>query len=154
MMQKEDGRTRMYELTEILKHFVNGAFIGVDHNALLVQHQDVHGQPFGGHPQRVVCTERESVVVFFLFRKHSTCSAYVREAAARVPTIRNQRRWRFHNSPASLLEHVDLSQRAKSKCENEACLHIGPRGGQHRACEQRKAASPVLRYLEAWAIGV
>lgn len=51
----------MYELTEILKHFLNAAFIGVNHNTLLIQHQDVHGQPLGGHPQWVVCTERERV---------------------------------------------------------------------------------------------
>lgn len=47
----------MNELTKTLKQLLNAAFIGVNHNTLLIQHQDVHGQPFGGHPQWVVCTE-------------------------------------------------------------------------------------------------
>lgn len=34
---------------------MNSFFIGVNHDPLLIQHQDIHGQPFGGHPQWVVC---------------------------------------------------------------------------------------------------
>lgn len=45
--------------TETLKHLVNGAFVGVHHDALFIQHQDVHGQPLGGHPQRVVYTDKD-----------------------------------------------------------------------------------------------
>lgn len=47
----------MNELTKTLKQLLNAAFIGVNHNTLLIQHQDVHGQPFGGHPKWVVCIE-------------------------------------------------------------------------------------------------
>lgn len=46
--------TVMYDLTKTLKHFLNAAFVGLHHNTLVIQHQDIHGQPFRGHPQWVV----------------------------------------------------------------------------------------------------
>lgn len=67
----------MYELTKALKHFLNGAFIGVNHNTLLTQHQDVHGQPFGGHPQWVVYIGKEREGLFSV--KKSKCFANIRE---------------------------------------------------------------------------
>lgn len=51
--------TGMCDRTKSLKHFLNGGFIGIDHDALVVQHQDIHGQPFGGHPQWVVYADME-----------------------------------------------------------------------------------------------
>lgn len=49
----------MCDRTQTLKHLLDGEFVGVDHDALLVQHQDVHGQPFGGHPQWVVYADKD-----------------------------------------------------------------------------------------------
>lgn len=49
----------MRDRTQTLKHLLNGAFVGVHHDALVIQHQDVHGQPFGGHPQWVVYADKD-----------------------------------------------------------------------------------------------
>lgn len=55
----------VYELTKTLKHFLNGVFLGLHHNTLLIQHQDIHGQPFRGHPQRVVYRGKNDSVLFW-----------------------------------------------------------------------------------------
>lgn len=39
---------------QTFEHFLDSGFVGVDDNALGVQHQDIHRQPLGGHPQRMV----------------------------------------------------------------------------------------------------
>lgn len=59
LMVRWDAMTGMCDRTKSLKHFLNGGFIGIDHDALVVQHQDIHGQPFGGHPQWVVYADME-----------------------------------------------------------------------------------------------
>lgn len=43
---------------------MNCDLVRVNHNTVLTQHQDVHGQPFGGHPQWVVYIERERGGIF------------------------------------------------------------------------------------------
>jgi len=40
--------------SQAFEHLLNGVFIGVDDDPFWIQHQHVHRQPLGGHPQRVI----------------------------------------------------------------------------------------------------
>lgn len=55
--------------------------------------------------------------VFFLYSKNikAFCWRRIRLVWDQKPTIRNQRCWWFHNSPAGLLEHVNLRWRDKEQ---------------------------------------
>ena len=48
---------------------MNGVFVGIDHDPLLVQHENVHGQPLGGHPQWVVCGGTQGELRFTFLNK-------------------------------------------------------------------------------------
>lgn len=50
-------------LTKIFKHFLNGSLISVHHDTFLVQHQDVHGQPLGGHPEWVIYDKSNCYII-------------------------------------------------------------------------------------------
>lgn len=43
----QSGGAELCKYTQTLKHLLSGGFFGVDHDAFLIQHQDVHGQPAG-----------------------------------------------------------------------------------------------------------
>jgi len=40
--------------SQAFEHLMNGGFVGVDDDAFGIQHQHVHRQPFGRHPQWMV----------------------------------------------------------------------------------------------------
>jgi len=56
---------------------VNGSFIGVHHDTLLVQHENVHGQPTGRHPQWVVCKENPTIHIKGITGKESKSAGYL-----------------------------------------------------------------------------
>ena len=47
-----------HPLTQAFKHLMNGGFVCVDDDAFGIQHQHVHRQPLGRHPQWMVCKNK------------------------------------------------------------------------------------------------
>lgn len=48
---------------QVLKHLDGRSLVLVDDDSFGVQHQDVHGEPFGGHPQWVTCVGRNKRLI-------------------------------------------------------------------------------------------
>lgn len=131
---------------------MNCAFIGVNQDTLLIQHQHIHGQPFGGHPQWMICRK----VWVFSVKKANQQNNFFKnsnQALAEVHTIRNQRcRW-FHNSPAGFLEHVNLSCRFFKK-EAHSNGHRNLSWTVYFHIHKRAAEYSLWKYLATWAIWV
>lgn len=48
--------------TKIFEQFLDGSLVSIHHDALLIQHQDVHGQPLGGHPEWMIYDRSDDII--------------------------------------------------------------------------------------------
>ena len=51
---------------QLLKHLVNGFLLCFYHHPLGVQHEHIHGQPLGAHPERVAVRDHWSGDLYHL----------------------------------------------------------------------------------------